>query len=203
MAKTSPQATTQVSLRYLRIAPRKTRLVADVIRGMSVNNAEAQLMISPRRPSVALLKLLRSGVANAKLNLQADPDALFIKEIRVDGGPMMKRWTPRARGSAAQIQKKMSHITITLGVSTTPTKSRFTILAKPKKEKKDTEKKKGKKVKSTESNAIENKEEEGVKKEIQEKPRSQRHNAPRQEHRETPKRKGKGFMSKIFQRKSI
>lgn len=108
--------TQTAKLNYLRIAPRKTRSVADLIRGLSVNDAEAQLMVQRRRPAKALLKLLRSAVANAKNN-KLNVDHLFVKEIRVDGGPMLKRYLPRARGSASPIQKKMSHITITLGVN--------------------------------------------------------------------------------------
>src|SRR6202044_4234810 len=104
-------------LSYLRIAPRKTRSVADLIRGLSVNDAEAQLLVQRRRPSQALLKLLRSAVANAKNN-KLNADHLFVSEIRVDGGPMLKRSLPRARGSASPIQKKMSHVTITLGLNT-------------------------------------------------------------------------------------
>ncbi len=100
-------------LRYLRIAPRKTRSVADLIRGMHVNDAEAQLMVQRRRPAKAILKLLRSAVANAKNN-KLDAGHLFVAEIRVDNGPMLKRFLPRARGSASPIQKKMSHVTITL-----------------------------------------------------------------------------------------
>jgi len=103
-------------LRYLRIAPRKVRSVADLIRGLPVNDAEAQLLVQARRPAKPLLKLLRSAVANAKNNKQ-NADHLFISEIRVDGGPMLKRYLPRARGSASPIQKKMSHVSITLGVN--------------------------------------------------------------------------------------
>ena len=74
--------TTQTAkLNYLRIAPRKVRSVADLIRGMSVNNAEAQLLITRRRPAQPILKLLRSAIANAK-NKQMNPDHLFIAEIR-------------------------------------------------------------------------------------------------------------------------
>jgi large subunit ribosomal protein L22 len=101
------------TLRYLRIAPRKTRSVADLIRGLPVDAAEAQLMVQRRRPAKAILKLLRSAVANAKNN-KLNADHLFVAEIRVDGGPMIKRFLPRARGSASPIQKKMSHVTITL-----------------------------------------------------------------------------------------
>lgn len=104
-------------LNYLRMAPRKVRSVADLIRGLSVNNAEAQLLVQRRRPSKAILKLLRSAVANAKNNKQLNLEYLFVSSIRVDQGPMLKRMLPRARGSASPIQKKMSHVTIVLGVN--------------------------------------------------------------------------------------
>lgn len=124
--------TQTAKLNYLRIAPRKTRSVADLIRGLSVNDAEAQLLVQRRRPAKALLKLLRSAVANAKNN-KLNSDHLFVAEIRVDGGPMLKRYLPRARGSASPIQKKMSHVTLTLGVNTKLT-PKYTIVA-PKKTK--------------------------------------------------------------------
>ena len=108
--------TQTATLRYLRMAPRKVRSVADLVRGLHVNDAEAQLIVQRRRPSKALLKLLRSAVANAKNN-KLNADHLFISEIRVDNGPMLKRYLPRARGSASPIQKKMSHVMITLGVN--------------------------------------------------------------------------------------
>ena len=123
--------TTQTAkLNYLRIAPRKVRSVADLIRGMSVNNAEAQLLITRRRPAQPILKLLRSAIANAK-NKQMNPDHL-IAEIRVDNGPMLKRIMPRARRFASQIQKKMSHVTIVLGVNPKLV-SKFTLAAAKKK----------------------------------------------------------------------
>ena len=124
--------TQTAQLRYLRIAPRKTRSVAGLVRGLPVNDAEAQLMVQRRRPAKALLKLLRSAIANAKNN-KLNADHLFIKEIRVDGGPMLKRYLPRARGSASPIQKKMSHVTITLGVND-KLKPKYTIVV-PKKSK--------------------------------------------------------------------
>jgi large subunit ribosomal protein L22 len=111
-----PTQTQTAKLNYLRIAPRKTRSVADLIRGLRVDEAEAQLMVQRRRPAKPILKLLRSAVANAKNN-KLNVDHLFIFEIRVDGGPMLKRSLPRARGSASPIQKKMSHVTIVLGVN--------------------------------------------------------------------------------------
>ncbi len=120
-------------LSYLRQAPRKVRSVGDLIKGLSVNEAEAQLLAQTRRPAKALLKLLRSAVANAKNNKHGDLQHLFVENVRVDGGPMLKRILPRARGSASPIQKKMSHVTLTLGVNE-KLKSRFTIVV-PKKAK--------------------------------------------------------------------
>ena len=121
-----------VKLSYLRMAPRKVRSVADLIRGLSVNEAEAQLLVQRRRPSLALLKLLRSAVANVKNNdKQVNIDHLFVAAIRVDGGPMLKRFLPRARGSASPIQKKMSNVILTLDVNE-KLASRFTIVAKKK-----------------------------------------------------------------------
>lgn len=118
-------------LNYLRIAPRKVRSVADLVKGLSVNDAEAQLLSQRRRPAKALLKLLRSAVANAKNNKKLDPQHLFILSFRVDGGPMLKRMLPRARGSASEIQKKMSNVTLVLGVND-QLKSKYSIVV-PKK----------------------------------------------------------------------
>ncbi len=100
-------------LNYLHIAPRKMRAVANLIKGMPVNRAEAHLLLHRRRAAAPLIKLLRSAIANAK---QRDirMDNAYIKSIRVDKGPMLKRHLPRARGVATPIQKKMSHITIVL-----------------------------------------------------------------------------------------
>jgi len=114
-------------LSFLRQAPRKVRSVGDLIKGLPVNEAEAQLLAQTRRPSKALLKLLRSAVANAKNNKQENVQHLFVESIRVDGGPMLKRMLPRARGSASPIQKKMSHVTLVLGVNEN-LKSRFKIV---------------------------------------------------------------------------
>lgn len=114
-------------LRYLRMAPRKVRLVANSLKGLSVNEAEAQLLMNPRRPSLALLKLLRSAVANAKHNSQLSPERLFIREIRVDQGPMLKRYMPRAMGRASHIQKKSSHIILVLAESEKLRAPRFKI----------------------------------------------------------------------------
>lgn len=120
-------------LNHLRMAPRKARLIATVIKGLSVNDAEAQLAVNPKRASEPVLKLLRSAIANAVNNAKMDASKLIVKEIRVDGGPMLKRWLPRAQGRATPIQKKSSHITIVLEESDTVKAYRFTMAKKAEK----------------------------------------------------------------------
>lgn len=101
-------------LKYLRIAPRKVRLVVEQIRGKKVIEAESILNFMTKKGSLPVLNLLKQAVANAKNNFQLDPLNLFISKITVDEGPKIKRWRARARGSAAEIQKKVSHVTILL-----------------------------------------------------------------------------------------
>ena len=103
----------KAKLKFLHMTPRKVRLVASVLRGMQVRRAEGELMFRRNRAAEALLKLLRSAIANAK-NLKLNEETLVVSEIRVDQGPMLKRFLPRAMGRATPIQKKMSHITIVL-----------------------------------------------------------------------------------------
>lgn len=108
---TGKQAT--ATLRYIRIAPRKMRLMAHVIKNLPVNQAEAQLEIFTRKPSSPLAKLLKSAIANAK-DQQLDLKKLFVSDIRVDKGPMLKRFMPRAQGRATPIHKFTSHVYLTL-----------------------------------------------------------------------------------------
>ncbi len=117
----------KAQLRYLRIAPRKTRLMADVIRGLGVNEAEARLLLAAKRSSEPLLKLLRSAIANAKNNFKIDPAKLYVKAVSVDQGPKLSRWMPRARGSVSKIEKKTSHVNLVLGVSEEKKNWRFKI----------------------------------------------------------------------------
>ncbi len=141
----------KAQLNFLRIPPRKVRLLADVIRGLPVQEAEAKLILNPRRPKDALLKLLRSAVANAKNNHKLVSEKLFVKEIRVDQGPKSKRWTPRSRGSAGTIEKKTSHVTIILGFLENAKPNRFVIeIKKPVKKKEGQEKKKSEKTETVE-----------------------------------------------------
>jgi len=102
-------------LSYLKISPRKVRLVADLVRNQNVGEARMQLKYSNKRASGSLLKLLNSAVSNAKdITEDIDENNLRIKEIRVDEGPMLKRYMPVARGTVHEIQKKTSHVTIVL-----------------------------------------------------------------------------------------
>ncbi|MBI2450504.1 MAG: 50S ribosomal protein L22 [Candidatus Nealsonbacteria bacterium] len=101
-------------LRYLRIAPRKVRLVADLIRGKTIEEAQAALNFTVKKAAKPLLRLLNSAIANAKNNFQLDPANLYILSLSVDEGPKTKRWMPRARGSAYEIQKKVSHVNLVL-----------------------------------------------------------------------------------------
>ncbi len=101
-------------LKHLRIAPRKVRLVADMIRGQRVDKSKSYLKFTVNRSALPVLKLLNSAVKNAESNMNWKEDNLFISSITVDEGPKLKRWMPRARGSASPIQKKTSHITIIL-----------------------------------------------------------------------------------------
>ncbi len=98
--------------RFVRMSPRKVRLVTDLVRGKRVDDALATLRFVPRRASVAVGKTLRSAVANAVHNFDLDEDLLVVTEAYVDEGPTLKRWRARARGMASQIMKRTSHITI-------------------------------------------------------------------------------------------
>lgn len=101
-------------LRFARIAPRKARLVADTIRGLSVLQAEVRLRTLEPRAARMLEKLLKSAVANAKQNFSLDPKELRVTQVLVNEGPRLKRWMPRARGSANRIIKRTSHIEVVL-----------------------------------------------------------------------------------------
>lgn len=98
--------------RFVRMSPRKVRLVIDLVRGKRVEDALATLQFVPRRASVAVGKTLRSAVANAVHNFDLDEDELVVAEAFVDEGPTLKRWRARARGMASPIMKRTSHITI-------------------------------------------------------------------------------------------
>ena len=104
--------------RYVRVAPRKARLVADQIRGLPVDEARTLLAFSPRSAAQDLLRLLDSAAANAEANHDLVADDLRIAAVAVDEGPTLKRWRARARGRATRIEKKTSHISVALTPTT-------------------------------------------------------------------------------------
>jgi large subunit ribosomal protein L22 len=101
-------------LNYLRISPRKVRLVSDLIKGQKIKDAQNILHSVVKRSASPIFKLLNSAIANAKHNFQIDKDSLFVKNVLVNKGPTLKRSLPRARGTATPINKRSSHITIIL-----------------------------------------------------------------------------------------
>ena len=109
---------TQVTakLRFLRMGPRKVRLIVDMIRGKKVTRALDLLSVMPKRAARPVLKLLNSAVANAKHNHSLAVETLKVAQIYVDGGPVLKRWMPKAHGRATPVRERTSHINLVLGV---------------------------------------------------------------------------------------
>jgi large subunit ribosomal protein L22 len=100
--------------KYVRIAPRKVRLVADEIRGKSYPEAVSLLQFTNKRAAKILGDVLNSAAANAENNMDADVDELRVKTVKIDEGPTIKRYRPRAMGRATMIRKRTSHITVEL-----------------------------------------------------------------------------------------
>jgi len=98
--------------KYVRIAPRKVRVVMDLIRGKNVAEAFAILKFTPKAGADVVEKVLRSAVANAENNFDMDVDKLYVKTAFVDQGPTLKRIHPRSRGQAFKILKRTSHVTV-------------------------------------------------------------------------------------------
>ena len=110
---TGPMETKAVT-KYLRVSPRKVRLVVDQIRGKGVEDALNILKFVPKRSAAAVAKTLRTAVANAESTQNVDVDRLYVKEVMVDEAGMWKRSMPRAHGKATSIRKRLSHVTIVL-----------------------------------------------------------------------------------------
>ena len=106
---------TTAKLRFVRVSPQKTRLVADLVRGKPVGQALQVLKFSDKRAAGIVRKVLESAIANAEHNNGADVDELKVTSIYVDAGPVMKRIQPRAKGRADRIVKRTSHITVMVG----------------------------------------------------------------------------------------
>jgi len=105
---------TRAVARFVRISPRKVRLVMDQVRGKKVEEALNMLSFAPQRGAWVLKKLINSAVANAEQNSNTDVDSLYLKRLYADQGPTLKRWRPRALGRATKIGKKTSHLTVIL-----------------------------------------------------------------------------------------
>ena len=103
---------TRAVAKYIRITPRKVRIVLDLIRGKNVAEAFAILKFTPKAGADVVEKVLRSAVANAENNFDMDADKLFVKTAYADQGPTLKRIHPRSRGQAFKILKRTSHITV-------------------------------------------------------------------------------------------
>lgn len=106
--------TVSATARFVRMSPRKLRLVADMVRGKSVADARVILSFSTRAGAGVVDKLIASAVANAENNHDLSSDDLYISSMFVNGGPVLKRFRPRAMGRASRIRKRTSHVTVEL-----------------------------------------------------------------------------------------
>jgi large subunit ribosomal protein L22 len=113
---TAPREDVQAVAKFVRVSPRKARLVADHIRGRSVPEARSILAFTPRAAAREVEKVLRSAIANAESNPNRhwNGDDLYVKAVFIDDGPTLKRWRPRARGRVNRILKRTCHITVKL-----------------------------------------------------------------------------------------
>ena len=100
--------------KYVRVSPRKVRLIMDQIRGKKVQEALNLLSYTPQKGASVLKKLINSAIANAEQNSDTDVDRLYIENIFADEGPSLKRFRPRAMGRATRILKRTSHLTVVL-----------------------------------------------------------------------------------------
>lgn len=101
-------------LRFIRVSPRRVRLVVDQIRGKEVEKALDILKFTPKRSAAIVAKVLKSAIANAENTQSVDVDRLYVKRALVDEGGMWKRFMPRAMGRATRIRKRLSHITLVI-----------------------------------------------------------------------------------------
>lgn len=98
--------------KFIRIAPRKTRLLAGLVRGLTLEEARRQLTFSAKEAARPMLKAINSAVANAIHNHKLSAEGMIVSRVIVDEGPKIKRYTPRAQGRATPIRLRMSHITV-------------------------------------------------------------------------------------------
>jgi len=175
-------------LTNLRIAPRKVRLTADLIKGLDVEDALDQLQADVKKANPALGKLLKSAISNAENNFGVDRGNMFVSDVIVNSGPTLKRWMPKAYGRAGAIRKRTSQIEIIVDER---------IEGKDRKTKEQLEQEKKKRIeekRKIEKEAREKNESQKTKKEF----------APAEKAEDHKKQEGKGnWGSKIFRRKSM
>ena len=104
----------KANLKYLRISPRKVKILCDLIRGKDAKTACAYIMQTPKAASEPMLKLLKSAIANAENNHGMDVDKLYVSTAVANPGPTLKRYVARSRGSASPMLKRTSHISVVL-----------------------------------------------------------------------------------------
>jgi len=185
--------------KYIKMSPRKLRLVADVVRGLTVNKALDQLNFNQKWAAKPVAKVVSSAVANAINNYELAQDNLFVKSITVDEGPVLKRWMPKAHGRATQILKKTGHINIILG------EIKDSGIKEAKKQKLEAPIKLGAKGKGEGSVEMKGKPEEKIVvpgKEKGKKISSGTHSAEGRHGHAKIEGANKGFVDKLFQRKS-
>jgi large subunit ribosomal protein L22 len=112
--KSADEVLVRATARYIRISPRKARLVADQIRGRHIGDVRSLLAFSPRSVATEISKVVESAAANAEANHDLIGDEMILREIRVDEGPTIKRFRPRAMGRATPINKRTCHISVAL-----------------------------------------------------------------------------------------
>lgn len=185
---------------FVRMSPRKIRLVADIVRGMETKKALAQLTFVNKKAKHPLAKLIHSAVANAVNNFNLSEDNLYIKELKINEGPTVHRWTPKAFGRATPIRKKSSHLDLVLAEikESGPKTGRKPALAEPLKLSQRPAEAEGVKIKSAQEEKDKKvKPEEEKEKEIID-PRA----GGRGGHVKIEGGSGRGFAGKIFRRKS-
>jgi large subunit ribosomal protein L22 len=190
----------RASAKHIRMSPRKVRLVVDVVRGMETEKALDQLKFIKKLAAKPVIKLLNSAIANAVNNFELDKSNLYIKEIRVDEGPTVYRWMPRAYGRATPIRKRTSHISLVLA------EIKDSGIREARKQKIEAPIKLGEKPKEEEGVTVEKKQkdEEQPKEPVVDK--GKKIVDPRMEgrggHAKIEGKSHKGFVDKIFRRKS-
>jgi large subunit ribosomal protein L22 len=199
----------KAKIKSLRIAPRKVRLVVNLIRGKKVVEAMSLLRFTNKRSALPLLKVVNSAVANATNTFNLDINNLLIKEITVDEGGMLKRWAPKAFGRANPIRNKLSHVNLVLS-EIVPTKENKKIKSEKEKEKIVLEKDGTEKIKENKISHLPtddakptvNETEKNIFDKRRAVKRKENESRDRRDNKKNQKGKGDKFINKLFNRKT-